>query len=171
MIYYAFFLAYMVMLAVSEWGIDYRTIKLGIEVDHAKGLARRVRLGAIGWVIMAFAACLSTLTVYWSALLWIPAGWALWTMLFRFLLNKSRGNDWRYVSPSNWYDWQFLKRIWFTVDGHSTTRKHAIVYHGRVYGSGPFYTKAVHRAGLYAYIFEGLVFVIADICLFRLVWS
>ena len=99
MIYYAFFLAYMAMLAVSEWHTDYQTIKLGIEVDHAKGLARRVRLGAIGWVIMTMCACLSTLTVYWSALLWIPAGWALWTILFRLMLNKSRGLDWRYVSP------------------------------------------------------------------------
>ncbi len=166
MIYYAFFLAYMVILAVTEWRLDYNTIKLGIDVDHANGLARRVRIGAIGWVIMTMCACLSTLTVYWPALLWIPAGWALWTMLFRFLLNKSRDKDWRYVSPSNWYDWQFLKRIWFTVDSHSTTQKHAIVYHGKVYGSGPFYTKAVHRAGLLAYIFEGLVFIGSNICLF-----
>lgn len=168
MIFYAFFLAYMAMLAVSEWHTDYQTIKLGIDVDHAKGLARRVRLGAIGWVIMTMCACLSTLTVYWAALLWIPAGWALWTMLFRFLLNKSRGLDWRYVSPSNWFDWQFLKRIWFTVDGHSTTRKHAIVYHGKVYKSGPFYTKAVHRAGLLAYIFEAVIFITANVGVFLL---
>jgi len=168
MIYYAFFLAYMVILAVTEWRLDYNTIKMGIDVDHAKGLARRVRLGAIGWVIMTMCACLSTLTVYWPALLWIPAGWALWTMLFRFLLNKSRGNDWRYVSPSNWFDWQFLKRTWFTINGYITTQKHAIVYHGKVYGSGPFYTKAVHRAGLYAYIFEGLAFIGANVAIFIL---
>ena len=168
MIYYAFFLAYMAMLAVSEWHTDYQTIKLGIDVDHDKGLARRVRLGAIGWVVMSLCACLSTLTVYWSALLWIPSGWALWTILFRLMLNKSRGLDWRYVSPSNWFDWQFLKRTWFTINGYITTQKHAIVYHGKVYGSGPFYTKAVHRAGLLAYIFEGLAFIGANVAIFIL---
>lgn len=168
MIYYAFFLAYMAMLAVSEWHTDYQTIKLGIDVDHDKGLARRVRLGAIGWLFFSLVLSLAKGEIYHPPLLWIPAGWALWTMLFRFLLNKSRDKDWRYVSPSNWYDWQFLKRTWFTINGYITTQKHAIVYHGKVYGSGPFYTKAVHRAGLLAYIFEGLAFIVANVAIFIL---
>ena len=30
-------------------------------------------------------------------------------MAFRYTLNKVRDLDWRYVSPSSWYDWQFIR--------------------------------------------------------------
>ena len=41
----------------------------------------------------------------WWALLYFPITWAVFTISFRFLLNRKRGMDWRYVSKtSNRYD-------------------------------------------------------------------
>ncbi len=97
----------------------------------------------------------------WWALLYFPITWAVFTISFRFLLNRKRGKHWAYVSPSNGYDWWFLKRVWFTMDGHVTTQKHAIIYHWQVYPGGPFYLKAKHRAGAIAYAFEAIVLAIS----------
>ncbi len=78
-------------------------------------------------------------------------GWAWWTSIFRFTLNKLRELDWRYVSPSNVYDWQFIR----TQTGWSRAD---CIAKPDFYPCGGEYTKAIHRAGLYAYTFEGLVF-------------
>lgn len=65
----------------------------------------------------------------------------LFSLVFRITLNKLRGKDWRYVSPSNWYDWQFL----------SLTRTPS--YHG----AAEHYMRA-NRAGLLATVTELVAF-------------
>ena len=72
-------------------------------------------------------------------------GWAVWTIYFRFGLNFLRGLDLRYLSPSSWYDWQFLRMTSFEqmqrgewLDSWSVWSK----------------TELARRAGVYAYAFE-----------------
>jgi hypothetical protein len=115
----------------------------------------RYIMGIVITLILSVASQLECVT--WWALLYFPITWAVFAISFRFLLNRKRGKHWAYVSPSNGYDWWFLKRVWFTMDGHVTTQKHAIIYHWQVYPGGPFYLKANHRAGAIAYGFEATI--------------
>ena len=134
---------------------DARDIRNGKNINHP-----------VRWVLRAVVECLASVVCYYvlmmpklaDAVAMLVGCGFLFSALFRFLLNTTRGRHWAYVSPSSWYDWQFLKRTWFTMDGHVTTQMHAVIYHNKVYPNGPFYLLANHRAGTLAYIFEAVVF-------------
>ena len=78
-------------------------------INH--GYALRSRSGSPSGTVM-FAVMSVThwlLAEDYRFLLLAPMGWAWWTSIFRFTLNKLRELDWRYVSASNWWRvWQFL---------------------------------------------------------------
>lgn len=85
----------------------------------------------------------------------VPMG-ALFSSVFRFTLNRLRGLDWRYVSPSSWYDTMFIYPFQWT-DWIGIDAERAI--HGALYSDAddPTYRRDIHRAGLLAYIAEAVV--------------
>lgn len=84
----------------------------------------------------------------------------LFSGVFRIALNKLRGLDWRYVSPSNWYDWQFIRHTLGWINKRNYRNRvnevHAIGMHD---AGTPDYPIRIYRAGLLAYAFELLMFV------------
>lgn len=139
------------------------TVALAIwsAADDAEQIRNNERLNKpLQWLARAFgvtAFCVAC-GLWWMAL---PIG-ALFSSVFRFTLNRLRGLDWRYVSPSSWYDWQFLR---LTHAGYDGQRGDAIEWHGRRYSFLLVYSKDVHRAGLLAYIAE-LAFAVLIFVLF-----
>jgi hypothetical protein len=109
-------------------------------IDHGEQLAWRMFFGAI--LILAYWFFVEPFAAWW---LFIPAStamWAWWTMIFRLTMNLSRRRpkrDWRYVSPSNWYD-----RVWLHIAGQRGNMS-------------ILYPKRIRRAGTIAYIFEAFV--------------
>jgi hypothetical protein len=96
---------------------------------------------------------------------WMVLGlWGLFSAVFRYSLNRWRGKDWRYLSPSNWYDTAFI----FLVDTSEWLgRKAEQDIHGVLYSApdSGWYRKDIHRAGTLAYIVEVMAFVVvAYIC-------
>jgi hypothetical protein len=98
--------------------------------------------------------------------------WGLFSAVFRYSLNTLRGLDWRYVSPSNWYDWMFI-----VADLSMQGRPHwaygkrnvAMKVHAAYFTPNNFvrqeYVNHIHRAGTIAYIVELVAFVVvAYIC-------
>ena len=112
---------------------------------------------ALQWIVRAIVIGVPCLIL---GLPWLSIGLAfLFSAVFRYRLNKVRDLDWRYVSPSSWYDWQFLRITLF--DGFNSKVQDPIQYHREFYiptGRNYQYQWAVHRAGLLAYIVEFLVF-------------
>lgn len=148
------FLAFVLLVALVKAEVDKRTIDKGIDVNHAAGLFYAcVAIGMIGGTIIDIHREL----LEWRTLLWIPMAWALFTMSFRFLLNWKRGLDWRYVSPSNWYDWQFIK----AVSGYRNNEKAKAFTLERFPGGAARYEGWVSMAGTIAYIIEATVFAAA----------
>lgn len=143
----------------GKW--DALMIRVGEEIKHAKRLKIRVvGMGIIASIAFGFwciAAALWGFSV-WSGLFLFPAVWAWWTMRFRWVLNRERGLDWRYVSPSNWYDWQFIRHMlgWSKLSRKNAMEDHKHTYHA---GDFPLYRRNIHRAGILAYIVESLVFI------------
>lgn len=133
--------------------------------DDAEEIAAGVKLNkALQWCVRALgvtAFCVA------AGQPWLSVGMgALFSMVFRFTLNKLRGLDWRYVSPSSWYDFMLIWGCWYR-EGHARPtprlRRTAQIYHRNLYPEVDFlnlYREAVHRAGLLAYIVEGLVVLI-----------
>lgn len=131
-------------LALAELSArdDARQIRRGLIIDHA-----------MQWYIRALVV-IGVCLVF--CVPWLSIGLAgLFSAVFRWRLNKLRGLDWRYVSPSSWYDWQFIR---LTHGGYDGQRDDAMEWHGRRYGLLMVYARDIHRAGTIAYIFEGLVF-------------
>ena len=97
----------------------------------------------------------------WWALLYFPITWAVFTISFRFLLNRKRCMDWRYISPSNVYDWRFLWLCGFR--GRASQVEHwnrsYRTYHG-------WWPKQVHRAGTIAYATEALLVLVPSITIY-----
>ena len=140
---YAACILWTVLLAVWSAHDDRAQIEAGERLNKA-----------LQWLARAFgvtAFCVAC-GLWWMAL---PMG-ALFSMVFRFVLNRLRGLDWRYVSPSSWYDWQFIKVAQPIVLG---TREEAIKGHGWRYSTFDIYPDDIHRAGLLAYIAEAVVIV------------
>ena len=118
----------------------------------------------IQWCIRAAivgAACIADW--YWFNSPWYTViGMAgLFSAFFRWRLNSLRGLDWRYVSPSSWYDWQFIR---LTHAGYDGQRDDAIEWHGIRYNNLQLYPNDIHRAGLIAYIVEVVVFAVVLYC-------
>ena len=147
MIYIACLLAcilWTVVVALASAAHDAERIALNEPIRHGRS-----------WVIRAllvFAVCFA------AGLPWLVIGMgALFSMVFRFALNDVRDLDWRYVSPSSWYDWQFIRIAQPIVLG---TRDEAIKRHGWRYSTFDIYPDDIHRAGLLAYIVEFVVLVV-----------
>jgi hypothetical protein len=114
------------------------------------------------WLVRAALVCLAALLF---KLPWMVLGlWGLFSAVFRFALNKWRGLDWRYVSPSNWYDYAFLlvSGAWgWKPHGEwtwSNWRAFMRAQHTG-YDLDDQYAEAVHDAGVAAYIVELAAFV------------
>ena len=150
---YAFTLAFAVL---SGW-YDARDIRLKRDIDHGVRWAFRA-------MVVGVASCIAMMFTdrpLWHVLpLAVGCGF-LFSAVFRLSLNLWRGLDWRYVSPSSWYDWQFLRSVgyhWREAD----IEQHASKY----YGIGDLavfqhqYRSNVHHAGLLAYTTEAVVFAL-----------
>jgi hypothetical protein len=92
----------------------------------------------------------------------------LFSAVFRFRLNRLRGLDWRYVSPSNWYDYLFLMAscAWWWKPRKWSSWKNwwSFMQQGHLgYYLDGEYAKQVHYAGAIAY---GVEIVIAFLCIF-----
>lgn len=89
------YLLLMAMHAYSEAHDDDLKIAAGQEIDHGAALLDRILTGLlISAVVIAFETHERGL---WHGMLLLPIGWAWWTMLFRFSINRMRGLDWRYL--------------------------------------------------------------------------
>ena len=150
-ILFAVFLLVLFLYARMEAKHDAWLIMNDKSIDHDPSFVNRLLLCALVWLAasVVFIGLKGEFTL--KPLLWIPSGWALWTMGFRWKLNKARGLDWRYISPSNVYDWQFLRLTTFGqmqrgewTDSWSVWSK----------------TDSARRAGTIAYCFELTVFLL-----------
>ena len=113
---------------------------------HQIGNDDKIRHG-IQWL---FRASVVTLACWLSGTWWLAFGMAgLFSAYFRWRLNTLRELDWRYVSPSSWYDWQFIR---LTMGRYS--REQALE-DWFILGL----CQDALRAGTLAYIFEALLFV------------
>lgn len=137
-------------LAVALWAAadDAERIALNEPIHHVRSWFIRAALVAV--------VCLA------AGHPWLTVGMgALFSMAFRYTLNKVRDLDWRYVSPSSWYDWQFI-RVYRTqtifANGVVPNQREEDVYrHGNRYECSGSYRIKIHRAGLLAYIVEFVV--------------
>ncbi len=159
------FLLFMLLFAFNAADVDAMDILEQKQINHKRGLTIRILIGALVYAL----TCIAWVIAYrfyrvgsiWPVLLLIPMGWAWWTAWFRFLLNNMRGLDWRYVSPSNWYDRFFL----WECGCHADETEHRNgYYHPRPNVKYP-YRRCTHRAGLFAYTFEAIVFASSAIAL------
>ena len=154
----AVFLFILGVIAFSEachhFDVQGKDIERHRPINHGYALAFRLAIGY--WMFAVMSVTHWLLAEDYRFLLLAPMGWAWWTSIFRFTLNNLRELDWRYVSPSNWYDWQFLRRTSFGqmqrgewLDSWSVWSK----------------TDSARRAGLQAYTFEAIVFASSAIAL------
>ena len=132
---------------------DARDIRNGKDINHG-----------VRWALRAAVEVGATLAVMpfgWGAVMTTLAAAFLFSALFRFLLNTMRGRDWRYVSPSSWYDWQFI-HITLRWINQVDYRKRVTEGHASAYNSAGLteYDKRIHQAGTLAYIFEAVVFAL-----------
>lgn len=155
-----------IVLALAEqcsvWDaeeIEYRRRNNGESLDHApmwRFRAAMVAGAALGmWLLANHEA-----PQHWSVLLpLLGFGAFAFSAWFRFKLNKRRKEDWRYCSPSNWYDYGFLmlsgawgwKQPRWTWSNWRGFMKFA---HWNNYELNPPYVVQVHRAGTIAYCVE-----------------
>ena len=114
-------------------------------------------LVAVGMVVVADGFGLK------ATFLAIGSG-ALFSMVFRFCLNTMRGLDWRYISPSSWYDYGYLviSGAWsWKPNGWKWKNWQGLMRNSHT-GSILFdsqYQSSVYRAGLIAYALELVVLV------------
>lgn len=134
-------------IAVALWSAcdDAEQIALNERIHHVRQWF--IRAALVGLVCVCAGVPLFA----------VPMG-ALFSSVFRFTLNRLRGLDWRYVSPSSWYDWMWMGLSWhrhwrWGID--YARRTHATGY--RMFG---WYVNDIHRAGLLAYIAEAVVVLI-----------
>ena len=133
----------LITLALAEYASrdDFHQIGKGSKIRH--GLQWLFRAA-----VVALACWLDDSTLYA-----VPLAF-LFSAVFRLSLNLWRGLDWRYVSPSSWYDWLWMRlvsRIYWDRD--DARLRHL----GRSKEFG-WYMYDLHRAGLLAYSVELVVF-------------
>lgn len=144
-------------------------------IDHGRAL--KIRVLVLGLIFLAAFAVYSCKSLWWHGLLLLPIGWAWWTMLFRFSLNRMRGLDWRYVSPSNNTDLWWMSVSWLTISSKWVPPFGSM----RIYGSRDYYhnpqtngslrigvewKRMAHRAGAIEYAFELAVFAGSTVAYF-----
>lgn len=136
--------------------VDSEEIAASIDIDHAAKLKERI----------AHMACLYAMNVAPVALVAFFVGqdyvvaplmlgviaWAAWTNRFRKSLNKKREFNVNYMSPSNWYDWQWI----VGGDKDTLSRAEAIRDHRTryFYRKEPEYMELIHGAAAKAGRFE-----------------
>ena len=99
----AVFLFILGVIAFSEACHHFKDIERHRPINHGYALAFRLAIGFVMFAVLSVTHWL--LAEDYRFLLLAPMGWAWWTAIFRFTLNKLRELDWRYVSPSsNVYD-------------------------------------------------------------------
>ena len=148
----AVFLFILGVIAFSEACHHFKDIERHRPINHGYALAFRLAIGFVMFAVLSVTHWL--LAEDYRFLLLAPMGWAWWTAVFRFTLNNLREKDWRYVSPSNWYDWQWLNA---SFSGALRPSRNNVVHFSQL-SNWPAYRKLSNRAGLYAYVFEALVF-------------
>lgn len=127
----------------------------------------RYIMGIVITLILSVASLLECVT--WWALLYFPITWAVFTISFRFLLNRKRGKHWLYVSPSNGYD-----RIWLRLSHWSVfgcwPRESTLQFDNRLYldKSRRPVSDYIHRAGAFAHSFEAFVVLIPSVTIYIL---
>lgn len=158
------FLLSLAAFAFVEARTDARDIAQNLPIYHGISLMRRIVVcGAmliIACIIWQLAYLYHDVDSRWSCLLLAPMGWAAWNIMFRLSLNKGRGLDWRYLSPSSRYDWQFIRHTLGWINRHDYRSRvnsvHAIAMNDPATTEYPV---RIYRAGLLAYCFEVLVLV------------
>src|SRR5690349_9088222 len=119
MIAYTFLLLLTLVVAYLEARDDANTIRKQDDVDHKAEVKERIVALGVPLVVIALAASVKDWTWHWEwrTLLFIPICWAVFTVGFRWMLNKMRGKHWCYVAPwSNNYDRFFWAALSFLRD-------------------------------------------------------
>jgi hypothetical protein len=172
--------------AMFEAWQDFERIQEGEDIEHVEGWVVRAIITSYLWVVVSFK-------VGWDALPCAIGSAFLFSAVFRYWLNGMRGKDWRYVSPSNWYDTAWILfsimlgqldipwRDQFTVkEARRIMQDHGVLMkasevHWIDRTDGPdlnllpsWYVKQVHRAGTIAYITE---FTITAACVLWVVFA
>lgn len=143
---YAACILWTILVAIASAANDAERIALNEKIHHVRAWFIRAAFVAIVCIAAGHP--------------WLTVGMgALFSMVFRFTLNDVRELDWRYVSPSSWYDWQFIRHTLGWVN-RLRYRERVIGSHGINYFepiATPEYPVRIHRAGLLAYIAEAVV--------------
>jgi hypothetical protein len=172
--------------AVFEAWQDFERIEAHERIDHIEGWVIRAIVTIFIWGVASFKIGLDAIPCAIGSAF-------LFSAVFRYSLNRMRGKDWRYVSPSSIYDsWWILCSImvgqlditWrdqFTVkEARRIMQDHGVLIkasevHWIDRTDGPdlnllpsWYVKQVHRAGPIAYITE---FTITAACVLWVVFA
>ncbi len=124
---------------------DFGLIKNGLDVPHIAAWAFRAAV-SVGVILISLSVF--KLNLWNGLILSVPVAFSF-SALFRVSLNRKRGKVPEYISPSAWYDWQFLRDVL-----PYATRDIAKSVHKELYGKDKSYTDSVHRAGAKAFITE-----------------
>ena len=143
--------------AVDDDGAIDKTNKEGTKFSHYDP-DRYIVAGVFTLIMAGFAQT-------WWALLYFPVTWAVFTISFRFLLNRKRGMDWRYISPSNGYDW-FWMRATSPNRFVNGLREKVKIHFAHHYENTPAFRKGHHRAGAFAYATEALLVLVPSITIY-----
>ena len=141
---------------------DFVDIEDNKPINHSAGFKRRVGVALITAAMISLFVATGMDELDWS-LLKIFGGLCLvsygfFTPVFRWRLNRLRGMDARYISPSNWYD--RLCMLPFVAPGVSMLdAENWTLYHRASYVKVDRYTKHVHRSGLTAYAVEMIALI------------
>lgn len=109
------FIAAMVGFALIEAKRDADAIRAHRLIDHRDRLEDRAFFGTIAYAFSMLACVIvrwDALFDPWLAAPWAVAGWASFTIAFRWWLNRFRDLHWSYISRSNAYD-----RAWISALG------------------------------------------------------
>lgn len=154
---------YIFVAAWAAWCAwdDQQQIQRGQRILHALQWAARTSL--VVAVLALFTVNSHLYSLPQIMFLAIGSG-ALFSMVFRYCLNRMRGLDWRYISPSSWYDYVYLviSGAWsWKPNGWKWKNWQGLMRNSHT-GSILFdsqYQSSVHRAGLIAYACELVVLV------------
>lgn len=112
MIAEAIFIIWCLACAVKEAQEDYDLMIDHKPVHHtfSEWIDRAIIVVAGGvFILFTWVLFAGLPVIQWRLLLFIPIGWAAFTMGFRYSLNSMRRKPWWYVSRSNGYDTVFLE--------------------------------------------------------------
>lgn len=127
---------------------DAGDIKAGKDIKHGKRWIMRAAIEIVASV--AFACGIGDRPIDFHLVLLTIACGFLFSAVFRFSLNTMRGMHWNYLSPSSWYDWQFIRWTMRPIDREELVEG----WHVYMAAMGSL------RAGTIAYTFELLAFAI-----------